>query len=121
MSASLQALTPIMAHGAAPWWRKPLRLTLKYRNLYLMTSACAPKYFPPELIPFMNTRRKDKILFVSDHPALTMEHSAREARAWELRDGVLKKLSYGNAQRVLFDRIRTYDFRESLRTGMEGY
>ena len=114
-------LTLIMAHGADPWWAEAIRLMIKYRNLYLMTSAYAPKYFPPELIHFMNTRGKEKILFASDHPVLTMERCAREARALELRDGVLQKFLYGNAQRVLFDRIRKDDLGESLRTVMEGY
>jgi predicted TIM-barrel fold metal-dependent hydrolase len=46
----------IMAHGADPWWGEAIRLLLKYPNLYMMTSAYAPKYLPAELIHFMNTR-----------------------------------------------------------------
>ena len=49
-------LTLIMAHGADPWWGEAIRLLLKYPNLYMMTSAYAPKYLPAELIQFMNTR-----------------------------------------------------------------
>ena len=94
---------------------------IKYRNLYLMTSAYAPKYLPPELIHFMNTRGKDKILFASDHLVLTMERCVTEARALTLRDGVLEKYLYANAQRVLFDCIQRDTLGESLRTGMEGY
>lgn len=94
-------LTLIMAHGADPWWQVAIRLMLKYRNLYLMTSAYAPKYFPPELIQFMNTRGQDKILFASDHPVLSMERCLREAQALDLREGVLEKFLYGNAARVL--------------------
>ncbi|MFT6399641.1 MAG: putative TIM-barrel fold metal-dependent hydrolase [Bradymonadia bacterium] len=114
-------LTLIMAHGADPWWAEAIRLMIKYRNLHLMTSAYAPKYFPPELIHFMNTRGKDKIIFASDHPVLTMERCVTEARAMELREGVLEKFLYGNAQRVFFDRIKRDSHGESLRTGMEGY
>ncbi len=114
-------LTLVMAHGADPWWREAIRLMIKYRNLYLMTSAYAPKYFPPELIHFMNTRGKDKIIFASDHPVLTMERCVKEARELKLRDGVLEKFLHGNAQRVFFDRIKRDSHGESLRTGMEGY
>jgi predicted TIM-barrel fold metal-dependent hydrolase len=88
----------VMAHGADPWWAEAIRLMLKYKNLYLMTSAFAPKYFPAELIQFMNTRGKHKILFASDHPVLTMERCAREARALDLREGVLERFLYQNAQ-----------------------
>ena len=64
----LPELVIVMAHGADPWWNVAIRLMIKYKNLHLMTSAYAPKYFPPELIQFMNTRGKHKILFASDHP-----------------------------------------------------
>ena len=66
----LPELVVVMAHGADPWWNVAIRLMIKYKNLHLMTSAYAPKYFPPELIHFMNTRGKHKILFASDHPVL---------------------------------------------------
>ena len=94
----------VMAHGADPWWNVAIRLMLKYPNLYLMTSAYAPKYFPPELIHFMNTRGQDKVMFASDHPALPMDRALGEARALPLRPGVLQKFSYENAQRVFYQR-----------------
>jgi predicted TIM-barrel fold metal-dependent hydrolase len=98
-------LTVIMAHGADPWWNVAIRLMLKYRNLYLMTSAFAPKYFPQELITFMNTRGKEKILFASDHPVLSMERTVNEAREMTtLKPGVLEKFLYDNAWKVLFEK-----------------
>jgi predicted TIM-barrel fold metal-dependent hydrolase len=99
-------LTLIMAHGADPWWQVAIRLMLKYKNLYLMTSAYAPRYFPPELIHFMNTRGKDKIMFASDHPVLAMDRCIEEAQALDLREGVLEKFLYGNAERVLLQPLR---------------
>ncbi|MCB9727221.1 MAG: amidohydrolase [Deltaproteobacteria bacterium] len=94
-------LVLVMAHGADPWWDVAIRLMLKYRNLYLMTSAYAPRYFPESLLHYMNTRGKQKILFASDHPVLSMERCVREARALDLREGVLEDFLAGNAQRVL--------------------
>src|SRR5204862_232136 len=69
----------VMAHGADPWWGEAIRLLLKYPNLYMMTSAYAPKYLPPELIHFMNTRGAHKVLFASDHPFLSFERCLAEA------------------------------------------
>lgn len=91
-----------MAHGADPWWGVAIRLMLKYRNLYLMTSAYAPKYLPPELIHFMNTRGQDKILCASDHPVLPMARVVKEAQELDLRPGVLDKYLYANAERLFF-------------------
>jgi predicted TIM-barrel fold metal-dependent hydrolase len=90
----------VMAHGADPWWNVAIRLMIKYANLYLMTSAYAPKYFPPELIHFMNTRGQDKIIFASDHPVLSMERCMKEAQDLDLREGVLEKFLHGNAKKL---------------------
>ena len=92
----------VMAHGADPWWVVAIRLMLKYPNLSLMTSAYAPRFLPPEVIHFMNTRGQDKIIFASDHPVLSMERCIREAQGLDLREGVLDKYLYANAHRVFF-------------------
>ena len=94
----------VMAHGADPWWQLAIRLMLKYKNLHLMTSAYAPKYFPPELLQYMNTRGQDKIIFASDHPVLSMERCIAEAQALDLREGVLDKFLYTNAERLFWRR-----------------
>jgi len=99
-------LVLVMAHGADPWWSVAIRLMLKYRNLYLQTSAYAPRYFPPELVQFMNTRGQDKILFATDFPVLPFDRCVREAQALDLREGVLDKFLYANAERVLLARRR---------------
>ncbi len=96
-------LVLVMAHGADPWWSVACRLMLKYRNLYLMTSAYLPKYFPPELIHFMNTRGRDKVMFASDHPAIQIERCLVEATRLDWRPGVLDRFLYANAARVFWD------------------
>ena len=92
----------VMAHGADPWWNVAIRLMLKYKNLHLMTSAFAPKYFPRELLQFMNTRGKNKIIFASDHPVLSMERCMREALQLDLREGVLEAFLHDNAAKLFF-------------------
>ena len=98
----LPELRVCMAHGADPWWGDAIRLMIKYPNLHLMTSAYLPKYFPPELIHYMNTRGQDKILYASDHPALSMGRCIEEAQKLDLREGVLDKFLYANAERLFF-------------------
>lgn len=91
-----------MAHGADPWWGVAIRLMIKYRHLHLMTSAYAPRYLPPEVIHFMNTRGSEKILFATDHPVLSIERCVSEAKELDLREGVLEKYLYANAERLFF-------------------
>ena len=92
----------VMAHGADPWWDVAIRLMIKYHNLYLQTSAFAPKYFPPQLIHFMNTRGQDKIMFASDHPVLSFERCVKEAQELNLKEGVLDRFLYTNAERLFW-------------------
>ena len=92
----------IMQHGADPWWDIAMRLMLKYKNLYMMTSAYSPRYLPSSVIHFMNTRGKNKIMFASDHPVLTMDRCLCEARELDLRPGILEKYLYENAESVIF-------------------
>ena len=95
-------LVVIMAHGADPWWGEACRLMLKYPNLYLMTSAYLPRYFPPDFLHFMNTRGKGQVLYASDHPAIAMDRCLESALALDLRPGVLERFLYANASEVLF-------------------
>jgi uncharacterized protein len=92
----------IMAHGADPWWGEAIRLMLKYENLYMMTSAYAPKYLPEELITFMNTRGRNKVLFASDHPILSFDRCIGEALMLQLRPESLAAYLYDNAARLLW-------------------
>jgi predicted TIM-barrel fold metal-dependent hydrolase len=93
-------LTILMQHGADPWWGEAIRLLLKYPRMYLMTSAWAPKYLPAELVQFMNTRGRRKVLFASDFPALSMRRCIAEARELPLRPGVLEEYLGGAAAEV---------------------
>ncbi len=94
----------VMAHGADPWWNEACRLMIKYHNLYMMTSAYLPKYFPPELIHFMNTRGKKKVMFASDYPAIGIDRCLKEATELDLREGVLERFLYDNANELFFSK-----------------
>ena len=92
-----------MIHGADPWWDTAIRLMLKYRNLRLMTSAWSPKRLPASLLHYMSTRGKDRILFASDYPVLSMQRCLGEAAALDLTDEVRRAWLYDNAHAFFFD------------------
>jgi predicted TIM-barrel fold metal-dependent hydrolase len=91
-----------MIHGADPWWETAIRLMIKYRNLRLMTSAWSPKYLPESLLHYMRTRGKDRILFASDYPVLSLERTLGEAAALDLPDEVRDNWLFGNADAFFF-------------------
>jgi predicted TIM-barrel fold metal-dependent hydrolase len=94
-----------MIHGADPWWDTAIRLMLKYPNLRLMTSAWSPKRLPESLLHYLSTRGKDKIIFASDSPALSMERTLTEAAALDLDDDVRDRYLHANGQAFFFDRL----------------
>ena len=91
-----------MVHGADPWWDTAIRLMIKYANLRLMTSAWAPRHLPASLLHFMSTRGKNRIMFASDSPVLSITRCVKEAAALELSPEVLDAYLYGNAQAFFF-------------------
>jgi predicted TIM-barrel fold metal-dependent hydrolase len=96
-----------MMHGADPWWDTAIRLMLKYRNLRLMTSAWSPKRLPASLLHFMSTRGKDRVIFASDTPALSMDRTLGEAADLAVTDDVRDRWLYQNGQAFFFDRLDT--------------
>lgn len=91
-----------MIHGADPWWDTAIRLMIKYRNLRLMTSAWSPKRLPESLLHFMATRGKDRVMFASDFPVLSMQRCLGEAANLDLTDEVRQAWLYDNAESFFF-------------------
>ncbi len=91
-----------MIHGADPWWDTAMRMVQKYRNLRIMTSAWSPKRLPPQFIEFIAKRGKDKVIFASDSPVLSIERCTSEVKALDLPDEVKSAWLYDNANSFFF-------------------
>ena len=93
-----------MIHGADPWWDTAIRLMIKYGNLHLMTSAWSPRRLPESLLHFMRTRGKDRVIFASDSPVLSITRTVSEAADLDLPPEVLDNYLYENAESFFFSR-----------------
>ena len=91
-----------MAHGADPWWDVAIKLMIKYGNLRLMTSAWSPKRLPEELLHYLRTRGKDRIIFATDSPVLSMARCLGEVDNLDLDDDARDRYLYQNAQEFFF-------------------
>ena len=90
-----------MRHGAEPWDALAVKLMLKWPNLYYMTSAFAPKYYPKAIIDFANTRGADKIMYAGYFPmGLSLERIFTEMPDVPFRDHVWRRFLRENAMRV---------------------
>ena len=91
----------VMRHGAEPWTDLAVKLMLKYPNLYYMTSAFSPKYYPKAIIDYANTRGADKIMYAGYFPmGLSLERIFAELPSVPFKDEVWPKFLRENALRV---------------------
>jgi predicted TIM-barrel fold metal-dependent hydrolase len=91
----------VIRHGAEPWTDLAVKLMLKWPNLYYMTSAFAPKYYPKDIVDFANTRGADKIMYAGYFPmGLSLERIFTDMPHVPFRDHVWPKFLRENALRV---------------------
>lgn len=91
----------VMRHGAEPWQELAVKLMLKWPGLYYMTSAFAPKHFPPEIIDYANSRGSTKVMYAGYYPmGLSLDRIVGELRDVPLRDHVWPRFLRENAIEV---------------------
>ena len=93
-------LTIVGGHIGFPWTNEMIGLAVKYPNVYIDTSAYLPKYYPPELVAFMNSRGQDKVMFATNYPMLFFTLCLAQIEALGLKPEVQEKFLRLNAMRV---------------------
>lgn len=91
-------LTIISAHPGWPWVEDQLAMALHKGNVYVDLSGWAPKYFPPPLVQYVNTRLQDRVLFGSDWPVITPERWLAEFEGLPIKPEVRPKVLLENAK-----------------------
>jgi predicted TIM-barrel fold metal-dependent hydrolase len=87
-------------HIGYPWTDEMIALAWKHANVYIDTSAYLPKYYPPQLVHYMSSYGKEKVLFATNFPMLDYQRCAEQARGMGLRPEVAKRFFYENAKAV---------------------
>ena len=91
----------VMRHGAEPWADLAVKLLLKWPNLYYSTSAFAPRYYPPAIVDFANSRGADKIMYAGYFPmGLSLDRIFAELPEVPFKAEVWPKFLRENARRV---------------------
>lgn len=93
-------LVIVGAHIGWPWEEEMAMLAWKHPNVYIDTSAHAPRRYPERFVKFMRTRGADKVLFGTDYPALRYDRCIPEFEALDLSEDVHRKVLSDNARRV---------------------
>ena len=87
-------------HIGYPWTDEMIGLAWKHANVFIDTSAYLPRYYPPQLVHFMKTYGKDKVLFGTNFSMLDFGKCAEQARALDLQGAAQTNFLSENARRV---------------------
>lgn len=93
-------LTIVGCHLGQPWHEEMMTLAWKHPNVYIETSARAPKYWPPSFVEFVKGWGQDKALWATDYPLLPFKRCIEEVVGLGLPDEVKRKLLRENALRA---------------------
>jgi predicted TIM-barrel fold metal-dependent hydrolase len=93
-------LVIIGCHIGQPWHEEMMILAWKHPNVYVETSARAPKHWPEEFVKFATTYGQDKVLWATDYPLLTFDRTLTELRELGVSDAVYQKIVRDNTIRA---------------------
>ncbi len=95
-----QDLKIVAAHTGWPWVEELIALAGKHRNVFIATTAHAPKYWDPSLVQFVKSWGKDKVLYGTDFPVLSHKESLLQIESLGLKEESKSKLLWENALKV---------------------
>jgi predicted TIM-barrel fold metal-dependent hydrolase len=101
VAADFPELDIILAHPSFPWQEEALAIAVHKPNVYIDLSGWSPKYFPPILVQYTNTRLKNKMLFGSDFPLIAPERWLADFEQLPIKDEVRPLVLKDNAAQLL--------------------
>lgn len=93
-------LVIVGGHIGFPWTDEMIGVAWKHDNVYIDTSAYLPRYYPPQLVHFMNTYGRGKVMFGTNWPQLSHAKAMSQVADLPLSDNARAEFLGGAAARV---------------------
>lgn len=93
-------LKMVCGHIGYPWTQEMIAVATKHPNVYIDTSAYTAKRFPAELVAYMKTNGKKKVLFGTNYPMIQPAKCLENLPDLGLDEAVSSLFLNGNAVRV---------------------
>jgi predicted TIM-barrel fold metal-dependent hydrolase len=93
-------LTFVCGHIGYPWTTEMIAVATKHPNVYIDTSAYTAKRYPPELVAYMKTNGKKKVLFGTNYPMITPQKCLEGLDSLGLDEETKHLFLHQNARRV---------------------
>lgn len=90
----------VCGHIGYPWHAEMIAFATKFPNVFIDTSAYKPNRYPSELVSYMKTNGKRKVMFGTNYPMLTPEVCLKELDVLGLDDQTKDLFLYENAVSV---------------------
>lgn len=93
-------LVIVGGHIGYPWTDEAIAVATKHANVYIDTSAYTVTRYPPQLVQFVQTNGREKVLFGSNYPMITPEKALQGLEKLDLAPEAQDLFLGGNARRV---------------------
>lgn len=93
-------LTIVGGHIGYPWTEEAIAVATKHKNVYIDTSAFTIKRYPPEIVRYLKTNGKEKVLFGTNYPMITPKQALKDIDKLDLESDTKKKFLFKNAKKV---------------------
>jgi predicted TIM-barrel fold metal-dependent hydrolase len=87
-------------HVGIPWTDEMIAMAWKHKNVYIISDAHAPRYWPTSFVNYINTYGRHKVMFGTDFPVLGFDRMRREVEELGLREESLKLFLRDNAIKI---------------------
>ena len=93
-------LTIVGGHIGYPWTDEAIAVATKHANVYIDTSAYTIPRYPTQLLEYLKTNGRSKVLFGTNYPMITPAKALAGLEQLGLDDKTREAFLYGNALRV---------------------
>lgn len=90
----------VCGHIGYPWHIEMIACATKFENVFIDTSAYKPNRYPEELVKFMKTNGKNKVMFGTNFPMITPQACLEKLDMLELDEEVKELFLHKNAERI---------------------
>ena len=100
-------LTIVGGHIGYPWTEEAIAVATKHKNVYIDTSAFTIKRYPPEIVRYLKTNGKEKVLFGTNYPMITPKQALKDIDKLDLESDTKKKFLLLKLHHLMDDNMFT--------------
>ena len=90
----------VCGHIGYPWQQEMIAIATKFPNVYIDTSAYKAIRYPSELVAYIQSNGKNKVMFGTNYPMISAKDCLEDIDIHEISDTILTQFLSENAKKV---------------------